>query len=73
MPRPEKVQAVATIKERIENAQAVFLAEYAGLSVKEQQQLRSILKKLRDKMVQELHIEPEKPAAYADKPVPVKW
>jgi large subunit ribosomal protein L10 len=40
MPRPEKVQAVAEIKERLEGAQAVFLAEYAGLSVKEQQALR---------------------------------
>ncbi len=40
MPRPEKVAAVAEITERIENAQAVFLAEYAGLSVKEQQELR---------------------------------
>ncbi len=44
MPRPEKVQAVATIKERIEGAQAVFLAEYAGLSVKEQQALRRELR-----------------------------
>ena len=40
MPRPEKVQAVADIKERIEDSTAVFLAEYAGLSVKEQQELR---------------------------------
>lgn len=44
MPRPEKVQAVADIKERIEAAQAVFLTEYAGLSVKEQQELRRELK-----------------------------
>ena len=44
MPRPEKVQAVAEIKERIEGAQAVFLAEYAGLSVKEQQELRRELR-----------------------------
>ena len=44
MPRPEKVQAVADIKERIEGAQAVFLAEYAGLSVKEQQVLRRELR-----------------------------
>ncbi len=40
MPRPEKVQAVADIRERFERAQAVFVAEYAGLSVKEQQELR---------------------------------
>ncbi len=44
MPRPEKVQAVADIKERITNAQAVFLAEYAGLSVSQQQTLRRELK-----------------------------
>lgn len=40
MPRPEKVQAVADIKERIEDSTAVFLAEHAGLSVTEQQELR---------------------------------
>ena len=40
MPRPEKVQAVAEIKDRLERARAVFLAEYAGLSVKDQQTLR---------------------------------
>ncbi|MCB2224771.1 MAG: 50S ribosomal protein L10 [Actinobacteria bacterium] len=44
MPRPEKVQAVAEIKERVEAAEAVFLAEYAGLSVKEQQQMRRALR-----------------------------
>jgi large subunit ribosomal protein L10 len=44
MPRPEKVQAVADIKERIDGAQAVFLAEYAGLSVKDQQVLRRELR-----------------------------
>ena len=44
MPRPEKVQAVAEIKERLEGAQAVFLAEYAGLSVKDQQVLRRELR-----------------------------
>ena len=44
MPRPEKVQAVAEIKERMEGAQAVFLAEYAGLSVTEHQDLRRSLR-----------------------------
>ena len=44
MPRPEKVQAVADIKERLEEARAVFLAEYAGLSVGEQQELRRALR-----------------------------
>ena len=40
MPRPEKVQAVADIRESLERAQAVFVAEYAGLTVKEQRELR---------------------------------
>lgn len=44
MPRPEKVQAVADIKERFERATAVFLAEYAGLSVSDQQKLRRSLR-----------------------------
>jgi len=44
MPRPEKVQAVADIKERLEEARAVFMAEYVGLSVKEQQDLRRALR-----------------------------
>ncbi len=44
MPRPEKVQAVADIKERLHAARAVFITEYAGLSVKEQQELRRELK-----------------------------
>ncbi len=44
MPRPEKVQAVADIKERLEGAEAVFLTEYRGLSVKAVQELRRSLR-----------------------------
>ena len=44
MPRPEKVAAVSEIKDRFAGAQAVFLAEYAGLSVKAQQALRRSLR-----------------------------
>ncbi len=44
MPRPDKVAAVSEIKDRLAGAQAVFLAEYAGLSVKAQQALRRSLK-----------------------------
>ncbi len=44
MPRPEKVQAVADIKERLEGAEAVFLTEYRGLSVKAVQALRRSLR-----------------------------
>ena len=44
MPRPEKVQAVAYIKERLEGSEAVFLTEYRGLSVKAVQELRASLR-----------------------------
>jgi large subunit ribosomal protein L10 len=44
MPRPEKVQAVADIKESMENAQAVFFTEYRGLTVKAVQDLRNDLR-----------------------------
>jgi large subunit ribosomal protein L10 len=44
MPRPEKVQAVADIKEWLEDAEAVFLTEYRGLSVKAVQELRRSLR-----------------------------
>lgn len=45
MPRPEKVQAVADIKERWEQAEAVFLTEYRGLNVKQMATLRRNLRK----------------------------
>ncbi len=44
MPRPEKVQAVAEIKESLEGSEAVFLTEYRGLSVKAVQELRASLR-----------------------------
>ena len=44
MPRPEKVQAVADIKESLEESEAVFLTEYRGLSVKAVQELRANLR-----------------------------
>lgn len=44
MPRPEKVQAVANIKEKLEGSEAVFLTEYRGLSVKAVQDLRKSLR-----------------------------
>ena len=44
MPRPEKVQAVADIKERIESAQAVFVTEFRGLTVSQLQKLRASLR-----------------------------
>ena len=44
MPRPEKVQAVADIKEKLVDAEAVFLTEYRGLSVKAVQELRANLR-----------------------------
>lgn len=44
MPRPEKVQAVADIKERIEAARAVFVTEFRGLTVTQLQALRASLR-----------------------------
>jgi len=44
MARPEKVQAVTDIREGIENAEAVFLTEYRGLSVQAVQDLRRNLR-----------------------------
>lgn len=45
MPRPEKVQAVAEIKEQFEGARAVFVTEYRGIAVKDMGDLR---RRLRD-------------------------
>ena len=45
MPRPEKVQAVADIKKWVEDAQAVYLTEYRGLTVKQLADLRRSLAK----------------------------
>lgn len=44
MPRPEKVQAVQDIREKLESAEAVFLTEYRGLSVKAVSELRRALR-----------------------------
>lgn len=44
MPRPEKVQAVADIREKLEGAEAVFLTEYRGLTVSAVQDLRKSLR-----------------------------
>ena len=42
MPRPEKVQAVADIKSWWENAEAVFITEYRGLTVGQMATLRRL-------------------------------
>ncbi len=44
MPRPEKVQAVEEIRDRLGSARATYLAEYRGLSVNQQQKLRRALR-----------------------------
>lgn len=44
MPTPQKVQAVADIRERLEDSRAVFLTEYRGLSVSAIQDLRNALR-----------------------------
>lgn len=44
MPTPEKVQAVADIREKLEGAEAVFLTEYRGLTVSAVQDLRKSIR-----------------------------
>lgn len=44
MPRPEKVQAVADIKDKLQSSEAVFFTEYRGLTVKAVQDLRTSLR-----------------------------
>jgi len=45
MPRPEKVQAVEEIRQRLAESRATFVTEYRGLTVPEQQTLRAELRK----------------------------
>ena len=45
MARPEKVAVVEEIKEKLEAAEAVFVTEYRGLTVGQQQQLRRSMAK----------------------------
>lgn len=45
MARPEKVAVVEEIKEKLESAEAVFVTEYRGLTVGQQQELRRSLSK----------------------------
>ncbi len=44
MPRPEKVQAVAKIKNYFEESPAAFLTELQGIKVEHQQELRRVLR-----------------------------
>lgn len=44
-PRPEKVEVVAEVKERLESASSVVVTEYRGLTVHQLQELRSELRK----------------------------
>ena len=44
MPRPEKVQAVAEIKQYFEESPAAFLTELRGVKVEHQQELRRVLR-----------------------------
>jgi large subunit ribosomal protein L10 len=46
MPRPDNVQAVEDIKQRLDAAAAVFLTEYRGLSVPQQEKLRAGLREV---------------------------
>ncbi len=45
MPSDKKVQSVAALQEKAQKAKSVFFANYAGMNVKEQQELRREIKK----------------------------
>lgn len=44
MPNQQNIKAVAELVERLDKVQAVFLADYAGLTVKEQVELRDLVR-----------------------------
>lgn len=44
MPSNKKVQAVSSLKQQVEKAKSIFFANYAGLNVKQQQELRRQVK-----------------------------
>ena len=46
MARPDKVAVVEEIKEKLESSQGVFVTEYRGLTVGQQQELRRSLRKV---------------------------
>jgi DNA-binding MarR family transcriptional regulator len=58
----------------VEVYKKVITGLFSDMGEAEQQQLRKTLKKLRDKMAEQLHIEAEKPNAYKqDKSIDLKW
>ncbi len=58
----------------VEVYKKVIIGVVSDMSEEEQKRLQGSLRSLRDKMLQELHMEVSKPTAYdQDKPIPVKW
>lgn len=51
MPTQEKIETVADLKQRIENAAGIYLAEYKGLSVKDISDLRLQMRKAGAQMI----------------------
>jgi large subunit ribosomal protein L10 len=51
MPTQEKIETVATLRERVQSAAAVYLAEYKGLSVKDISDLRKQVRKSGAQMI----------------------
>ncbi|HVE76563.1 MAG TPA: 50S ribosomal protein L10, partial [Actinomycetota bacterium] len=43
MPKPQKIEAVKELKERLENSDAALFAEYRGLKVQEMKEVRRTL------------------------------
>ena len=68
-PKGEKVSGPG-----IEILSALIKGLAADMPVEEQKQLQKSLKKLRQKMMDEMHMELDKgPSAFAGKPITVKW
>ena len=44
MPRPDKVEQVELLKDKLKSAKVAVLTDYRGLTVKQQQDLRSRLR-----------------------------
>ncbi len=51
MPTQEKIETVAELRRRVENAAGVYLAEYKGLNVKDISELRGLVRKAGAQMI----------------------
>lgn len=62
-----------TVGPGIEIMKALISELVDGLPVQQQEQVQKLLRSLRDRALDKLHIEAHPPAGYTDKPIPVEW